>query len=106
LHGAEGNSGRSGMRGIGHGHQEEQQESQSAREREGTPGAQRNTRAYLAACVQNGGASGSSGTECAIVKCVQIKLSSNSRHNATLGRRRKRIYPFAAFELEFELRRP
>ena len=78
LHGAEGNSDRSGMRGIGHGRQEEQQESQRARERQGTPGAQRNTRAYLAACVQNGGAAGSSGTECAMVKCVQIKLSSNS----------------------------
>ena len=78
LHGAEGNSDRSGMRGIGHGHQEERQESQSAREHQGTPGAQRNTRAYLAACVQNRGAAGSSGTECAMVKCVQIKLSSSS----------------------------
>jgi hypothetical protein len=45
LHGAEGNSDRSGMRGIGHRRQEEQQESQSAREHQGTPGAQRNTRA-------------------------------------------------------------
>ena len=77
LHGTEGNPDRSGMRGIGHGRQEEQQESQRARERQGTPGAQRNTRAYVAACVQNGGAAGSSGTECAMVKCVQIKLSSN-----------------------------
>ena len=78
LHGAEGNSYRSGMRGIGYGRQEEQQESQRARERQGTPGAQPNTRAYVAACVQNGGAAGSSGTECAMVKCVQIKPSSNS----------------------------
>jgi hypothetical protein len=78
LHGAEGNSDRAGVRGVGHRRQEEQQESQSARERQGVPGAQRNTRAYLAACVQNGGAAGSSGTECAMVKCVQIKLSSNS----------------------------
>jgi hypothetical protein len=78
LHGAEGNSYGSGVRGIGYGRQEEQQESQRARERQGTPGAQRNTRAYVAACVQNGGAAGSSGTECAMVKCVQIKLSSNS----------------------------
>jgi hypothetical protein len=78
LHGAEGNPDRSGMRRIGHGRQEEQQESQSARGRQGTPGAQRNTRAYLAACVQNGGAAGTSGTECAMVNCVQIKLSRNS----------------------------
>jgi len=58
LHGAEGNSDRSGMRGIGHGRQEEQQESQRAESARGTPGAQPNTRAYLAACVQNGGAAG------------------------------------------------
>ena len=78
LHGAEGNSYRSGVRGIAYGRQEEQQESQRAREHQEIPGAQPNTRAYLAACVQNGGAAGSSGTECAMVKCVQIKPSSNS----------------------------
>ena len=77
LHGAEGNSDRSGMRGIGHRRQEEQQESQRVRKRQGRPGAQRNTRACLAACVQNGGPAGSRRMECAMVKYVQIKLSSN-----------------------------
>ena len=111
LHGPEGNSDRAGMRGIGHWRQEEQHEDQRMRERQGTSGTQRNTRAYPAACVQNGGAAGSSRTKCAMVKCVQIKLSANdwradvqqfSLHDATVGQRRKAIYPFAAFE--FELR--
>ena len=116
LYGAEGNSYRARVREIQHWRQEEQQESQGTREPQGTPGAQRNTRASPSACVQNGGAAGCSGMEYAIVKCVQIKLSANgwrltrpddqqfSWHDATVGQRRKLIYPFAAFELQ--TRRP
>jgi len=77
LYGAEGNSDRARMRGIGNRRQEEQQESQRTRERQGTPRVPRNTRAYLAACVQNGGAAGGRRAECAVARCVQIKLSGN-----------------------------
>jgi hypothetical protein len=111
LHGAKGNSNRAGMRGIRHRRQKEQQESQRARKRQATLGARRNTPDRSAACIQNGGAAGSRRTERAGVKCVQIKLSGNgwklaacdqrfSRHDATLGQRRKTIYPFVAFELQ------
>jgi len=77
LHGAEGNSYRAGMRRIGHRSQQEQQQNQRVTKRQATLSAPSNTRDYQAACIQNGAAAGSSRTERAVVKCVQIRLSGN-----------------------------
>jgi hypothetical protein len=110
LHSTEGNSYRAGMRRVGHWRQQEQQQSQRSRKRQETLGAPSNTPTYPAAGIQNGAAAGSSRIERAMVKCVQIRLSENgwthttedqqfSWHDATVGQRRKAIYPVAALEL-------
>jgi hypothetical protein len=78
LHGAEGNSDRTGMRGIGQRYQEKEQQSQCARPSPMTLRVQ-SRRRTVPVCVQNGVARGSAGRKRAITKCAQIKLSRHGR---------------------------